>query len=837
LIVDQAPAITSANTTTFTVGTAGSFTVTATGTPAPTLSESGTLPTGVTFNAGTGVLSGTPAAGTGGSYAITFGANNGVGTAASQSFTLIVDEAPAITSANTTTFTIGSAGTFSVVASGFPASTFSETGALPSGVTLSSAGLLSGTAASGTAGSYPITITANNGIGSPASQLFTLVVQSPCSAITVSGSLPNGFYQTAYSSPFTQTGGTAPITWSATGLPAGLSIGSTTGIVSGTPTTTVAAATVVISVSDTNGCPGSTTLSGFKVAPIATGDSYSTVGNTPLQVGGSAPATPYVASATTIFGNDSGPGTLTTTATTAATSLGGSVTIAANGSFTYTPKVNTTGTDTFTYSVIDGNSVSSAPATVSITVSGMVWYVNGSAATNGNGEASTPFNTLNSANTAQTANSTIFVSSGASATSTPGTIALIAGTTLWGQGSSLPAIGGITIQNTAAAATKPKLTGAVSLAGNNVTVSSLDINTSTSPGFSYPGPAVITGALVENNVTVTTTAGNAISLTNAGGTLTFLAVSSSGGTSGISLTNTTGTFTVTGVGTTAGSGGTLANSTVSGIALSNAASVSFNNMTFQSSAGTGIDALDVGTFVVATSSFSGYANKGVFIHTSTTNTTGGTFNVHNNTMTGIGGAPIGTDFKGSAGYTGHLTTNVIGTLATANSGSLTDDGIDFVHEGTGTVTVDISNNTISQIKSGYGVNATASAAAPNHLNVSLINNTVNMVQITGEDGLSVHQQTLNGFVCVNASGNHSAAAGLAASDPFGVDAVGLSTELAEVTATYQVQGSGVTGTNTAAMMAFLNSNNTLSGPGGGSAADIQPGNTTGFTSAVCPTAP
>ena len=90
-----APAITSANSTTFTVGTAGSFTVTATGSPTPTLSESGTLPSGVTFTAATGKLAGTPAAGTAGSYPITFTAANGVGSNATQSFTLTVNQAPA----------------------------------------------------------------------------------------------------------------------------------------------------------------------------------------------------------------------------------------------------------------------------------------------------------------------------------------------------------------------------------------------------------------------------------------------------------------------------------------------------------------------------------------------------------------------------------------------------------------------------------------------------------------------------------------------------------------------------------------------------------------------
>src|SRR5690242_16573415 len=47
--VNQAPVITSASSTTFTVGAAGIFTVTTTGLPTPSVSESGALPSGVTF--------------------------------------------------------------------------------------------------------------------------------------------------------------------------------------------------------------------------------------------------------------------------------------------------------------------------------------------------------------------------------------------------------------------------------------------------------------------------------------------------------------------------------------------------------------------------------------------------------------------------------------------------------------------------------------------------------------------------------------------------------------------------------------------------------------------
>ena len=82
------------------------------------MTQSGALPSGVTFNGG--VLSGTPATGTGGTYTITLTATNTIGTA-NQTFTLTVNQAPAITSANSATFAVGSAGNFVVTASGFPA--------------------------------------------------------------------------------------------------------------------------------------------------------------------------------------------------------------------------------------------------------------------------------------------------------------------------------------------------------------------------------------------------------------------------------------------------------------------------------------------------------------------------------------------------------------------------------------------------------------------------------------------------------------------------------------------------------------------------------------------
>jgi len=88
-----APAFTSASSTTFRVGAAGNFTVAAAGTPAPALSETGSLPSGVTFTASSGSLAGTPGPATAGTYALQFTASNGVLPDATQSFILTVNAA------------------------------------------------------------------------------------------------------------------------------------------------------------------------------------------------------------------------------------------------------------------------------------------------------------------------------------------------------------------------------------------------------------------------------------------------------------------------------------------------------------------------------------------------------------------------------------------------------------------------------------------------------------------------------------------------------------------------------------------------------------------------
>lgn len=217
LTVLQPLAITSADSATFKVGAASSFTVTTSGFPVTSISTTSPLPNGVqlTFNpaTGTATLAGTPVAGTAGTYAIALAASNGAGGTTTQDFTLTVGDVPTFTSSATATFTAGTAGTFAITTSGTPTVTaVTQTGGtLPTGLTLTlgtSGATLSGTPAAGTGGSYPITLSASNGVLPNATQTLTIQVNE-APAITTN---PVGLT--------VEPGGTATFTAAASGTPA-----------------------------------------------------------------------------------------------------------------------------------------------------------------------------------------------------------------------------------------------------------------------------------------------------------------------------------------------------------------------------------------------------------------------------------------------------------------------------------------------------------------------------------------------------------------------------------------------------------------------------------------
>jgi len=167
-------------TATFAVGIASSFPLLVSALPAATVTETGALPAGVTMSS-SGVFSGTPAAGTVGTYPITVTASNGVSPDSTISLTIDVDIAPAITSPATATFQTGVHGSFTVQATGTPAPTVSAVD-YPSWLTFtpgSASGVLSGTPPTGSGGVFQVYIDADNGSGFTASQTLTITVNQP----------------------------------------------------------------------------------------------------------------------------------------------------------------------------------------------------------------------------------------------------------------------------------------------------------------------------------------------------------------------------------------------------------------------------------------------------------------------------------------------------------------------------------------------------------------------------------------------------------------------------------------------------------------------------------
>ncbi len=173
------PTITSAAPPSGTLNVAYNFACQATGVPAPTFSISaGALPGGLTLSSA-GVISGTP--NTVGTFTGTVDATNGVGTDATQNFSIVVGQAPSITSGAPPSGTVGASYNFTCIATGYPAPTFSiSAGNLPPGLALGTGGALSGTPTA--PGIYKGTVSASNGVGSAATQSFSITIKSTFSS-------------------------------------------------------------------------------------------------------------------------------------------------------------------------------------------------------------------------------------------------------------------------------------------------------------------------------------------------------------------------------------------------------------------------------------------------------------------------------------------------------------------------------------------------------------------------------------------------------------------------------------------------------------------------------
>jgi len=233
------------------VGVAYSNQLTVTGGTSPfTWSVSaGTLPPGLTLNASTGLLSGTPTAA--GSSTFTVRVVDASTQSATQSVTLVIAAAPALSFAP-------AAGEVNVAYSQQPVRTGGTApfawavtaGSLPAGLSINaSTGLVSGSPTA--AGSFSVTITVTDSFNQVATTTATIVIAA---LPTLTFPAPaSGQVGVAYSTSFTAAGGTAPLTWSipAGALPAGLTLTAGTGVLSGTPTT-VGSYSFTVAVTDAN---------------------------------------------------------------------------------------------------------------------------------------------------------------------------------------------------------------------------------------------------------------------------------------------------------------------------------------------------------------------------------------------------------------------------------------------------------------------------------------------------------------------------------------------------------------------------------------------------------
>jgi hypothetical protein len=220
-------------------------------------------------------------------------------------------------------------------------------GTLPPGTSLNGAtGFITGTTT--VAGTYPITVkvTDSSSPAQTATQNYNIVIAAPTLVIQTS-SLSNGTVGTNYTSTVGVQGGTAPYHFAVSSgtLPAGTSLNTGTGVISGTPTT-AGTSQFAISVTDSSS-PAQTATHQYSVV-IAPG---------PLAI--STPSLPNgttgVKYASTLAASG---GTAPYSWAISAGSLPAGLTLDAAGNITGTPTATSASTSTFTVKVTDAASQS-----------------------------------------------------------------------------------------------------------------------------------------------------------------------------------------------------------------------------------------------------------------------------------------------------------------------------------------------------------------------------------------------------------------------------------------------------------------------------------------------
>ncbi|CAJ0692281.1 putative Ig domain-containing protein [Ralstonia holmesii] len=526
-----------------TVGTAYSQTLaSASGGTAPytyTIA-SGALPTGISL-ASDGTLSGTPTAGGTFNFTVTAtDSSTGTGpfTATSGTLTLTV-AAPTITLSPSalTNATVATAYSQTITASGGTAAyTYAITsGALPTGLTLSSGGVLSGTPTAGGTFNFTVTTTDSSTGSGPytGSRAYSLLVNAPTLAITpASGSL-SASAGVAYSQTFTGSGGLAPYTYSLAvnsgTMPTGLSFNTGTGVLSGTPTTT---GVVNFTVTATDHATGTGPYSTSGTYTLTT--SAPTITVSPTTLSAATVGAAYSQTATASGGAAPYSYALTAGALPAGLSMNSST-----GAITGTPTAG--GTFNFTVTATDANSYTGSRA-YSLTVNAATVTVSPS--------------TLPGATVATAYSQTILASGGTGSY----TYAVTAG--------SLPA--GLTLSSNGT------LSGTSTSGGVfNFTVTATDSSTGTGP---YSGSRAYSLTIGSPTLTITPASG---SLSGVAGTAYSRNFTASGGTSPYTYGLVVNSGTMPAGLTWNGATGTLAGTPTT------AGTVSFTVTATDSSTGTG----------------------------------------------------------------------------------------------------------------------------------------------------------------------------------------------------------------------------------------------------------
>jgi hypothetical protein len=251
LSISVAPAL-AITTTSLPHGTVGAFysdALTATGGYSPYTWSivSGSLPGGLTLGS-LGTISGTPT--TYGTSEFTVQVTDSASQTATLALSLTVVFPLTVTTSNAAGGTVGVAYSQPVAASGgsSPYTWALISGSLPPGLTLSAAGLISGTPT--TTGTYTFTVEVTDSLSDTATKTLSIGIAASLSIVTTS--LANATVGVSYNTGISATGGYAPYTWSvySGSLPPGVTLGSG-GLLSGTPTT-AGTYTFTVKVSDTS---------------------------------------------------------------------------------------------------------------------------------------------------------------------------------------------------------------------------------------------------------------------------------------------------------------------------------------------------------------------------------------------------------------------------------------------------------------------------------------------------------------------------------------------------------------------------------------------------------